>query len=254
MSHSPCTFMPDALFAPLVVGVPQEMATYLELSDPEDAHLNRLILRAKFYELAGNPDLALRVYDRILSSKGSGEVEGGGWFCKGRLLAGSEDAGKRRAEILHCFQKSLECVIPSSLRSRVHTQLAMCHMYIFDDEVACLDSMKRALQEPEAPSFIKGIAFQHLAAAAQEKCDYSEAVIMYGHAMKEQLSQNACASILTNLGRIYHDVYGDADVAADYWRQAGPLFCPDKIDYDEADVEFCRQGLKAVKGEKPNGA
>lgn len=243
MPYDPSTFEPDALFAPLVVGVPQETATYLELADPEDANPDRLILRAKFYELSGNPDLALAAYDRVLSSEGSGETEGGAWFCKGILLGESEDAGKRKDEILRCFQNSLECAIPSSLRSRVHAQLAMCHMYTFGDQAAGIESMWHALREPEAPSFIKGIAYQHLAVTAQEGGDHSEAVTAYGHALKEQLSQNARASILTNLGRIYHDIYGDTDVALDYWRQAQPLFAPDKIDYDKADENHCRHGL-----------
>jgi tetratricopeptide (TPR) repeat protein len=250
MSYSPCTFDPDTLFPPLVVGVPQETATYLELADPEGTQLNRLILRAKFYELSGHADLALRVYDRILSSDSKTEVEGGAWFCKGKLLAGSDDADKRRDEILRCFQKSLECAIPSSLRSRVHAQLGMCHMYTFADQAAGLNSMKHALQEPEAPSYIKGIAAQSLAAAAQESCNYSEAVTQYGHALKEQLSQNARASILTNLGRIYHDVYVDAAAALDYWRQAVTLFSPDKIDYGAVDEECCRQSLE--RGNAPD--
>lgn len=251
MVYNPQNFDPDVLFAPLVVGVPQETATYLELADSKDANLSRLILRAKFYELSGRDDLALAIYDRVLSSGRYDEIEGGAWFCKGMLLAAQDDARQNRHEIVSCFCKAIECAIPSSLRSRIHTQLGMCQIYTFSDRAAGLKSMRDALNEPEAPSFIKGVILQHLAAAAQEAGEYADAVGLYGQALKEQLSQNARASVLANLGRIYRDVYGDDAVAFDYWRQAQPLFCAERLDYDKTDEQHCQHGLRG-KCYQPN--
>jgi len=236
----------DSLLGPLVVAAPQEVATYLELTDADAVPSRRDLLLAKFYELSGEYELALQLCDSVIDT--STELDACAMACisKARLLYAHKP--RTYPEIVNLLTRATETADSPFLWGHALICLGMHYTYE-EKEIENAERFMTQSLNADLSSYSKGIVHQHLACWAQEKEQYAKAVQHYGLALQEVLSENGRAVILTNLGRIYHQVYENNKVAQDYFSKALTLFQKAKIDYDASAESLCVNGLAECREE-----